>query len=68
MSQVITYREVDANTIIYETGQDDDKLYFVLYGEVVRLQKNPKISNWDWAMTVFKALQKWKEDEFDVKA
>ena len=31
----MTYREVDDESIIYETGQDDDKLYLVLFGEVV---------------------------------
>lgn len=31
----MTYREMDDESIIYETGLDDEKLYLVLFGEVV---------------------------------
>lgn len=30
----MTFKEVSKDTIIYETGQEDSNIYFVLFGDV----------------------------------
>ena len=68
MAQLIPYKEVRKNSIIYEVNDEANHFYVILNGSVSRKIRNPDIDEWDWAMSVFKALEEWKKKEFDVKA
>lgn len=50
-----------------ENVSNSDKFYIILDGKVSVLVKNPLIDEWEWAMSVYKALSLWKEKEFDKR-
>ena len=56
------------DTVIYSEGDIADNFYVVLNGSVSQLVRNPIIDEWDWAMSIYKALVQWKRKDFDVKA
>ena len=62
------YKYFDAEDQVLQKGQEDYCFYLILFGRTNELVKNPAINNWDWAMTVYQALQRWKKQEFDPKA
>ena len=48
--------------------QSNKRFFIVIRGKVKLIRKNTEgIPNWKWALSVYKTLQGWKEQEFDKK-
>ena len=56
LSQTITFKEYDANQIIYEHGDAPENFFILLKGSVNVIVRNEAIDHWDWANNVFQAL------------
>jgi len=67
LSQCLKYKEVEKDAAIYSFGDTPQSLYLIMQGRVSEEAQNPIIDEWDWASSVYNALQEWKQKEFDVK-
>ena len=65
LAQMMTYQEFDPGSTIYDFSEVADKFYVLLNGQVIEEIKNPNIDQWEWANSVFLALQDWKQSTFD---
>lgn len=64
LAQLLTFKEAQTNEEIYKFGDEPQNFYIVLRGTVSLKEKNDVIEHWDWAYSVYEALQKWKREEF----
>lgn len=63
----LTFREYQADEVIYSYDHQPKNFYMVLSGQVNIEIKNPDIDQWDWANDIYKSLDQWKEKEFNLK-
>ena len=67
LSQGLSYREIPADTEVFDIQTEPTHVYFILHGQVNIEEKNPLIPDWDWARSQLKLIREWKASEFDPK-
>ena len=67
LAQTFSYEVAEADQTLFKEGDPAEKFYLILEGSVSVVIKNQIIDQWEWARTVYTALKKWKENEFDTR-
>ena len=68
LTNYLSVQEYKEGKEIYSINEDKQYFHIVIRGKVKLSKKNQdNIANWDWALSVYRSLLLWKEQEFDKK-
>lgn len=61
LARCLKFQTVEADESIITYFDPPENFYIILEGTANIMVPNDEIANWDWAMAIYQALNKWKD-------